>query len=60
MKVGDLVCWHDKKALLGVVIEVTKKWKHGGIQAARVQWANGATSNHSINYLIALETSEDT
>ena len=24
MQVGDLVYWHDKKSLLGVVIEVTE------------------------------------
>lgn len=60
MKVGDLVCWHDKKSLLGVVIETTKEWKHGGIQAVRVQWANGVASNHSTSWLRLIETSEDT
>ena len=60
MNVGDLVCWHDKKALLGIVIEVTKRYTDSTAQACRVQWANGITSNHSASWLGRMETSEDT
>ena len=58
MKVGDLVCWHDKKALVGIVIEVTKRYSDGDPLACRVQWANGVTSNHSASWLGTIETSE--
>ena len=58
MKVGDLVYWHDKQSLLGIVIEATKQYKHGGSQACRVLWANGVTSNHSSTYLGLVQTSE--
>jgi len=57
MKIGDLVCWHDKKALVGVVLEVAR---NGNAEACAVRWANGVTSNHSTIYLVALETSENT
>ena len=60
MKVGDLVYWHDKQSLLGIVIEATKDRKPNGIQACRVQWANGVTSNHSATYLGLVQTSENT
>ena len=60
MKVGDLVCWASKPSLVGIVLEVTKQWKHGGIQAVRVRWANGVESNHSTNWIGTFETSEDT
>ena len=60
MKVGDLVCWGSVGIPLGIVIEATKEWKHGGIQAVRVQWANGVTSNHSTSWLRLIETSENT
>lgn len=59
MKVGDLVCWHDKKSLLGIVIEVTKPMDTWDVQGVRVQWANGVTSNHSATWLGLVETSED-
>ena len=57
MKVGDLVCWHDKRALLGVVTKVARSGVH---IACAVQWANGIESNHHIHQLIKVETSEDT
>ena len=57
MKVGDLVCWHDKKVWIGMVLEVTR---NGNAEACAVRWANGVTSNHSKSYLVALETSENT
>ena len=60
MKVGDLVCWHDKQSLLGIVIEVTKPMETWDVQACRVQWANGVTSNHSATYLGLVQTSENT
>lgn len=60
MQVGDLVCWTDKPSLLGIVIEATKDRKPNGIQAVRVQWANGVTSNHSATYLGLVQTSENT
>jgi len=51
LEVGDLVCWHDKPSLLGIVI--SEDWRLGW----GVQWANGATGNHSLHYLVKLETS---
>ena len=45
MKVGDLVYWHDKKSLLGIVIEVTKPMDTWDVQGVRVQWANGVESS---------------
>ena len=60
MQVGDLVYWASKPSLLGVVIEATKDRKPNGIQAVRVQWANGVESNHSTNWIGTFETSEDT
>ena len=60
MKVGDLVYWASKPSLLGIVIEATKDRKPNGIQAVRVQWANGVESNHSTTYIGKVETSEDT
>ena len=60
MKVGDLVYWHDKQSLLGVVLEVSKPLENCNIQACRVQWSNGVTSNHSATYLGLVQTSENT
>tara|TARA_R110000822_G_scaffold93257_1_gene214667 strand:- start:754 stop:936 length:183 start_codon:yes stop_codon:yes gene_type:complete len=60
MKIGDLVYWHDKKSLLGIIIEATKQYNDGDPLACRVQWANGATSNHSAKLLGLAETSENT
>ena len=60
MQVGDLVYWHDKKGLIGIIIEATKDRKPNGIQAVRVRWANGVTSNHSATYLGLVHTSENT
>jgi hypothetical protein len=60
MKVGDLVYWSAKPSLLGIVIEATKQWKHGGTQACRVLWANGVESNHSTSCFKKVETSENT
>ena len=57
MKIGDLVCWHNKQTLLGIVTEAT----NGDgilIQACRVQWLNGVTSNHSTEWLTFIKTSE--
>ena len=58
MKVGDLVCWADKQTLLGIVLEVSTPLKNYDIQACRVQWANGVTSNHSSTFLGLVQTSE--
>ena len=60
MKIGDLVYWHDKKSLLGIVIEVTKAVGEWDVQGVRVQWANGVPSNHSSTWIRLIETSEDT
>ena len=60
MKVGDLVCWHDKPSLLGIVLEVSTPLKNYDIQACRVQWANGVESNHSSTWLGIVQTSENT
>ena len=60
MKVGDLVYWHDKPSLLGIVIEVTEAEYKWDVQGARVQWANGVTMNHSSTWLGLVETSENT
>ena len=60
MNIGDLVCWHDKPALVGVVYLVaTRIGEVFGDQhvACSVQWANGVTSNHSTKWLVKLETS---
>jgi len=57
MKVGDLVYWHDKKSLLGIVIEVTKPIDTWDVQGVRVQWANGVESNHSSTWIGLIETS---
>ncbi len=51
MQVGDLVYWHDKKSLLGIVIEVTKPIDTWDVQGVRVQWANGVTANHSATWI---------
>ena len=59
MKVGDLVYWHDKPLLLGVVLEVNKPLDNCDVQACRVQWANGVTANHSAEWIGKVETSED-
>ena len=61
MKVGDLVCWHDKRALLGIVVEVGEAFLHQDTNpwiACKVQWMNGARSSHSSSQLVKLETSE--
>ena len=61
MKIGDLVCWHDERALLGVVVKVAEarsddqQWI-----ACKVHWANGVRSTHSSRQLVKLETSENT
>jgi len=61
MQIGDLVYWHDKPSLLGIVIEVTEPVNKGwDVQGVRVQWANGVESNHSSTWLGIVETSEDT
>jgi len=60
MKVGDLVYWHDKKSLVGIVLEVSTPLKNYDIQACRVQWANGVTASHSATWLGLVETSENT
>ena len=60
MKVGDLVYWHDKRSLLGIVIETTKPMDTWDVQGVRVQWANGVESNHSSTWLGLIETSENT
>jgi len=60
MKVGDLVCWHDKQSLLGIVLEVSPSLMNSDIQACRVQWANGVESNHLSTWLGIVETSENT
>ena len=57
MKIGDLVYWHDKKSLLGIVIEVTKPIDTWDVQGVRVQWANGVESNHSSTWIKLVETS---
>ena len=49
MKVGDLVYWHDKQSLLGIVIEVTKPMDTWDVQGVRVQWANGVESKPLCN-----------
>ena len=59
IELGDLVYWHDKKSLLGIVIEVTKPIDTWDVQGVRVQWANGVTANHSANWIGIVETSED-
>ncbi len=62
MNIGDLVCWHDKRALLGVVVKTTKAYNHIATnpwRACKVQWANGVTSTHSSRQLIKIEPSED-
>tara|TARA_R110002110_G_scaffold150566_2_gene342608 strand:+ start:287 stop:469 length:183 start_codon:yes stop_codon:yes gene_type:complete len=60
MQVGDLVYWHDKPSLLGVVIEVSKPMATWDVQGLRVQWANGVESNHSAKWVGKVETSETT
>ena len=60
IELGDLVYWHDKKSLLGIVIEVTKPLDTWDVQGVRVKWANGVTANHSANWIGKVETSEDT
>ena len=59
MKTGDLVNWHNKQSLLGIVIEAT----NGDgtlIQACRVQWSNGVQSSQPTEWLTFIETSETT
>ena len=57
MNIGDLVYWHDKKSLLGIVIEVTKAVAEWDVQGVRVQWANGVESNHSSTWIKLVKTS---
>ena len=59
MKVGDLVRYSGSKDCLGIVIRVVIH-PDSTSKACAVQWANGVTSNHSTNWLIKVETSEDT
>ena len=59
MKIGDLVTYSGSQ-LVGVVTVVTKRYSDGDPQACTVQWSNGQTANHSVSWLIKLETSEDT
>jgi hypothetical protein len=57
--VGDLVCWHDKKTLLGIVLETKPpvgKWE---LQNVQVLWVNGVTTRHPSNWLVLVKTSED-
>ena len=61
MNIGDLVCWHDKRALLGVVVKVAEAYHHKATNpftACKVQWANGVASTHSSRQLIKIEPSE--
>jgi len=58
MQVGDLVYWHDKRSLLGIVIEVTAAEAEWDVQGVRVQWANGVEANHSANWVGIVETME--
>ena len=63
MNIGDLVCWHDKRALLGVVVKVSGNNHHtetNPFTACKVQWSNGVASVHSSRQLIKIEPSEDT
>ena len=60
MKVGDLVRYNGYKDCLGIVIKVATHPADSTVKACAVQWANGVTSNHSVSWLIKLETSEDT
>ena len=60
MKVGDLVHWHDKRSLLGVIIQITDKTDAWDVQGVRVHWSNGVTMNHSATWIRSLETSENT
>ena len=62
MQIGDLVCWHDKRSLLGVVIEVARAYNHIDTNpwtACKVQWTNGVRSTHSSRQLIKIESSEE-
>ncbi len=62
MNIGDLVCWYDKRALLGVVVSVATSINHkdtNPFTACKVQWANGVTSSHSSRQLVKIEPSED-
>ena len=60
MKTGDLVCWCDERALLGVVVKVAEarsddqQWI-----ACKVHWANGVRSTHSSRQLVKFKTSEN-
>ena len=58
MKVGDLVRYSGSKDCLGIVIKVATH-PDSTARACAVQWANGVTSNHSVSWLIKVETSED-
>ena len=57
MNIGDLVCWHDKPSLLGIIIEATKPIDTWDVQGVRVQWANGVESNHSSTWIKLVKTS---
>ncbi len=62
MKIGDLVCWWDKRALIGVVVKIAESYPVLDIypwSACKVQWANGTASTHSSMHLIKLEPSEE-
>ena len=63
MKVGDLVRYSGSlkgSNVIGIVTLVTKRYRDGDPQACTVHWSNGVTSNHSIQWLIKVKTSEDT
>jgi len=59
MNIGDLVCWHDKPSLLGIIVhKVTQKSLTGkACVAFTVQWANGVVANHSANVAVPIKTS---
>jgi hypothetical protein len=61
-EVGDLVRYSgslEGSNVIGIVLKVVVA-NNGNEVACAVQWANGVTSNHSINWLIKVKTSEDT
>ena len=60
MKIGDLVQWHNKPSLLGIIVhKVTQKSLTGKTCVAfTVQWANGVSANHSANVAVPIKTSE--
>ena len=62
MKAGDLVRYSgslEGSNVIGIVLKVVVA-NNGNEVACTVHWSNGVTSNHSIKWLIKLETSENT